>query len=180
MKVFLDLDGVIVDFMGGLLERFPCPHLQFKKGSYDTIKQIAAYHGIQERDIWFHLDPNFWIDLKFTNEAKELITFLEEEFGISNICLCSSPANERGAHGKMLWIKENLPEYWRLRHYMFTSVKYFCASEDSLLIDDSDEQIYDFELYDGKAILVPRFWNKGHAFEGDVVEYVKSKSKLIV
>lgn len=156
MKILLDLDGVLVDLVKGLcdfvdkkLEKIPWP-----PGSYNCFKHI----GIDPEEFWTKQStPEFWANLPWMPDGKDIVNFLERKFGSKNICLLTSPGNAESVTGKIQWIEKHLPQY--KRRYLIGPEKHFCSHSNSLLIDDCNENVVKFRQEGGDAILVPRLWN---------------------
>jgi 5'(3')-deoxyribonucleotidase len=153
MSVFLDLDGVMVDLVGGLIRKLECSnpyHLEENKGIF-SLKETMGF------DAWHTLDRDFWANLLPTPEWMQILETIESKFGRENICLLSSPTNAECIIGKMQWIDRFLGEY--RKRYFFGNPKHMIGGAGKLLIDDSDENV---EQWKGSSILIPRPWNKNH------------------
>lgn len=172
IKCFLDLDGVLVDFVSGAckIHGIPIDYTQSEnRGKWD-IEQLM---GISSSDFWKPLEFDFWANLEWMSDGKEILKSVERTFGRDNIAILTSPSKNIGcASGKVVWLEKNMPEY--ARQYIISPVKHFCAGPKTVLIDDSDQNIKDFEWAGGKGILVPRPWNSLHtvrSFAYDAMAY---------
>jgi hypothetical protein len=58
-------------------------------------------------------------------------------------------------------MRNNLP-HWIQDQYSITPVKHAYARHDVMLIDDSPENVDKFRERYGKALLVPRPWNRNY------------------
>ena len=156
MKIFLDMDGVIVNFHKEVIKRFNYKG-EWPKGEYDCTKVL----GMSVRNFWNELDClRFWADLEIYPEAEEIIRMCEEYVGQENICLLSTPTDHPDClSGKLKWLQRCIPNY--SRNYIFTPHKRFFAHNDALLIDDHERNIDLFTQYGGRTFLYPRPWNKG-------------------
>ena len=74
--------------------------------------------------------------------------------------------------GKWAWIRDNLPIYLK-RTIITQAPKHLLARPDTLLIDDKDENVDGFREAGGKALLIPRPWNRAHLQADRTVEVVK-------
>ena len=121
---------------------------------------------------WHQWQPSEISSLQF-HPAYEKILILT-----SPICGLNIPreATINCLAGKFDWIKENLSQYF-LRQFSMSPVKDFCAMENSLLIDDSDENVNKFERAGGQAILMPRPWNSAHGH--NPIPYIETKLRKI-
>lgn len=160
--VFVDMDGVLVDFVGGVLKSHSLPLSTIKRfeGAYD----IAAVLNMKPRDFWRHLDEDrrFWAELEPTPECFEIMARLESYFDRKDIYLLSSPAISPDCFsGKAEWVAAHLPTY--MNRLFLMNKKHFCAAPGRLLIDDSDTNVAKFKSAGGAAVLLPRPWNSRHA-----------------
>jgi len=168
-KCFLDVDGVLADFSLGVSKLFEMPG--FVPSRWNFFDEM----NLSEDDFWAKVDAvgdDFWADLEPTPEFPDIISLVEEAFGVERVCLLTSPnANPRCLAGKLKWIKQHLPQY--SRQYLMAPAKPFVGDARSLLIDDSDANVEKFLARGGKTILVPRKWNKNAGL--NVVDYIRSE-----
>jgi len=164
MIAFIDMDGVLANFHDTAFrlheieyDMYPvqcgwdivraCNHL--KPGCDMTASRF--WHSFE--------DKSFWENLPKTRLCDRLIYELKKLVGYKNMCLLSSFAMERCVDGKMAWIKKNLPVELH-SNYLFGKAKSFCARPDAILIDDYDVNVDEFRAAGGRAVLVPRPWNR--------------------
>lgn len=163
MKCFLDLDGVLVDFDGGVLKvhKTEDPFLKEENlGKWGT----EDMYGLEPVEFWAPLGEKFWSNLDWTKEGKDILALVEDTFGYDNICLLTSPCLTKGSvSGKIHWINKHMPAY--KKKFLIGFQKHFCANENTVLIDDRDKNVEDFRAHGGHAVLVPRPWNKSHGTE---------------
>jgi len=174
LKIFIDMDGVITDFLGGAASFFGYDngniHDHWPNGEWGTAKHIKKFFGVSERGFWEALrGKGFWRSLLLMPDAKEFLKFIKPYKPV----ILTSPALE-SADGKMLWIKDNLPSYWKDRRVILTTKKELVAGEGRILIDDHDENIKKWENAGGIGILYPRKWNKNW-FIDNSLEVVKNE-----
>lgn len=140
LKLFLDMDDVLVDLNGAILERFG--------------KNFHEYTN----EMFGEIDADFWANLSWCSLGNEILDSCVRKFGESNICLLTAPSNHHGCFdGKMEWIKRNIPTF--IDRVLVGKPKYFCAGLNGVLIDDLDKNIIDFESWGGRGILYPQPWN---------------------
>lgn len=164
--VFVDMDGVLVDFVGGVLKHHKLPGTTVDrfKGSY----AIETILDMTPAEFWTHLDENrkFWADLSPTRECFQIIESLERQFGKQHVYLLSSPAMSPDCYsGKAEWVAKHLPRY--MSRLFLMGKKHFCAARGRLLVDDSDANVDMFRRFGGSAVLYPRPWNSLHSFTHD-------------
>lgn len=155
-RVLLDMDGVLVQMAEGVCEfhNKPWPYKEGERGPW----KLAPLLGLTEEECWAPLGYDYWRNQKPYPYMREFVDLLEEHFGPENICLLSAPIETRGCiDGKRDWIAEHLPDYkWRCQ---FGWAKQFCASPNSVMIDDRESNIIKFKKAGGHTFLVPGAWN---------------------
>lgn len=132
MNLFLDLDGVLVDFIGG-----------YKKISGKTPKN---YHDLD----WKIIEAGgveFWSDLKWLPGGKDLWRSLKE---FKPTILSSPSRHEDSRSGKRIWVRRELGKSIPL---ILESQKEKYADKDSILIDDLHKNIKNFKEKGGLGIL---------------------------
>lgn len=158
MTVYLDMDGVIVDFFGGIAKKFNVDH----------------WKSIQDREIAFATLANtdFFYNLDIFPETHSIVKFVKK---ISNNDwgICSSPLrgdNYNSAYWKRQWLNrwDIVPPL--VENMIFTSNKHKYAinpltRKPNILIDDKPENIQRWIKAGGIGI---RF----QANEDDLEEYL--------
>jgi len=174
-KVLLDLDGVLVDFIGGACATH---NKAYANHPHEPEKQedqmpwdIEPIFGLGSRDLWAPFDRQFWASLKPLPHFTPFLLTLEAFFGQENICLLTSPPLTEGSvEGKRDWIYEYMPQY--RRRYLIGPAKEFCASASNVLIDDNEDNISKFKEEGGQTFLVPAPWN--NRFKENSLEALKT------
>lgn len=158
MKVFLDLDGIIRDFVQGVIDKF---RLNI------THHDIDRWHYFEEElnipDFWELLDDDFWANLPKTPFADRVLKIV---YPYNTVILTSPTYNSAG--GTQKWIRKNLPEYFDQKRYLIGPAKWACAERNSLLIDDYERNANDFLYAGGNSILFPAPWNSKREIAFDV------------
>ncbi len=163
-KVFLDMDGVLTNFVDA------CCEAHGKKSPYSDPKSFGIFNmeklwNITVSEFWAPLDKlgrPFWENMGKMPDADEIVKTLEEEFGRSNICILTSPSYDPGCiPGKREWIKKHYPQF--RNQILYGTAKRFLAGDNRVLVDDRDENVNSFVEHGGKAVLIPRLWNCNHA-----------------
>jgi 5'(3')-deoxyribonucleotidase len=172
MIVLMDMDGVLVDFVGGICRahgrEWPY-HDRKNLGEYDTAKVI----GMAPEKFWRPCNrQEFWEQLEWTEDGTEILDAAEKLLGPENVYLLTSPTISAGAYaGKFAWVEQNLPHY--KRRLLMGACKHLCALEGTVLVDDSDKNVEDFRRAGGEAILVPRPWNANYECSTFAAQWVK-------
>lgn len=153
---YLDLDGVLVDFVGGALRRHG-RGLEPSEVRWGFPSQIG-FGGVDDPAFWAPLGRAFWAGLDWTHEGKGLLAAVESLFG-DRVALMTSPCETEGCvEGKRDWVRRHLPGYQR--RTFVGGAKHLAAGPGKLLIDDREENVDAFAAEGGHALLVPRPWNR--------------------
>lgn len=138
-QLFLDLDGVLVDFEKGI-EQF----------GYGTIDEIKAKRG--DSFIWVLLsrvDESFWKNLEWMPDGKEIWNFCKHLHPI----ILSAPTNDRSSRtGKEIWVRQQLGPDVKLILEK-SKDKYKHAKPGYILVDDRPSNIKDWTNAGGTGIL---------------------------
>ena len=177
--VFLDMDGVLVNFLGGLHKSLNVPYsyenYPYEKGKWNMLTDIKGFDDIpatfeQCNDC---CTTSFWRHLRWMPDGYDILTAVEYKFTPAQIYLLTTPMpNIESPTGKWLWVKNHMSMYYK-RTIITQAPKHLLARPDTLLIDDKDENVDGFREAGGKALLVPRPWNRAHLQAGQTVEMVR-------
>lgn len=159
MRIFLDVDGVLANFVGGIHRAYGIsydyaywPYAKGPKG-WDFHNEF----GMSFSDINKMCDFNFWANLKWTHDGQDILSIVRT-FG--DITLLTTPMpHVMSASGKMEWIKCNLPQYEKHVLISTESKSVLAQVKDAILVDDHQKNVDDWCTSGGKAVLVPRWWN---------------------
>ena len=171
MKILLDLDGVLVNFIGGALREHDIAKNPYddprNHGEWDIVKLV----GMMPAKFWRPLGHSFWLGLDWMPDGRDILEMLEKAVGPDNIALCTAPCDTDGCmDGKREWVWEHLPRY--KSRLLMTQDKSVSASAHACLVDDSDKNVEKFREAGGLTILVPRPWNKWHALSDRAAQIV--------
>ncbi|KKM95470.1 hypothetical protein LCGC14_1188000 [marine sediment metagenome] len=169
---YLDMDGVIVDFLGGLHRALGVPYdidcYPYEKGKWNMLLDIKP-PGIDGVPITFEqcnalCTVNFWANLEWTSEGTTIFEMVCEKFGSENVYLLTTCMPNPGTTpGKMRWLERYLPGPLGRAIIVGPGVsKGLLAKPNAVLIDDRDKNIAEFTAAGGYGILVNRPWNAGH------------------
>ena len=163
------MDGVLTNFRRAVAEAFNKPY------SYETESSNWFFWedwGITTEEVENICTTDFWQFMPFMHDALSLFGTICVKFNAKQIYLLSEPmSNVESMTGKWLWIKHNLPSYYK-RTILMKSPKHLLAKPNTLLIDDRDSNIEKFQAAGGHGILVPRIGNKLGVFADLTVEIV--------
>jgi hypothetical protein len=160
LSVFFDLDGCLADFVGGALKHHGV-HLPAMDVKWDFLVDIG-FKG-RENEFWEPLGREFWSGLPLLEDGVKFLSKVETLIPSKRIAFLSSPCATDGCcDGKRDWVRKHFPEY--SRRLLLGSAKEVCANRHSILIDDHDNNCDQFEMFGGRAFLLPRPWNRGRHF----------------
>ncbi len=171
---FLDLDGVIVDFVNGALRALEIKssaNLLYRQhpGEWDMAKIL----GIEHKKFFEPMNEEFWANLGWLPDGLSIVKMLEKRYGQSNIYIWTSPTDNVGcAEGKRRWVTTHMEPHYR-HNLIIGWPKHFGAASDTILVDDRDINIKKFAARNGNVCLVPRLWNSLHAVESQTLEYIE-------
>lgn len=165
--VFLDVDDVLADFMDGIHKTLNIPYnykiYPYKKGDWNILGyQTKLNDGslVTFEKCNACCTTLFWQHLEWMHDGHDILKEVIKYFKPEQIYLLTSPMpNVESATGKWIWVKKNLPKYYK-QTIITQAPKSLLAKPDCLLIDDKDENVEEFIAAGGDAILVPRPWNK--------------------
>ncbi len=159
--IYLDLDGVLVDFVGGVLRAFGyLPELGANVRGWDEIPTyLSGLLGqtVTDADMWRRIEgASFWRSLAWTEHGRDLLEVCDAS-GLPIVFMSAPCADPYSAAGKLLWLADNVPD--GARRYALTPCKHHMAHRGALLIDDGQHNVEAFREHDGKAFLWPAPWN---------------------
>lgn len=159
-KIFLDMDGVLCDFVGGVCRLFEVDQHALEQAWGDAY-DICVPLGVTPDELWSRIDaagPTFWSNLEPYPWAKDL-WFQCNIVGRTTI-LTSPSWHPSSLEGKLQWLNSHLADGQNpFRRYLFGPEKEMCAAPRHLLIDDRPEMCQRFRDAGGEAFLFPRPWN---------------------
>ena len=113
--------------------------------------------------MWKKIDEagvEFWENLDLFPWTKRLISEVKKKTDL--LCFLTAPSNNPNSTiGKMSWIKKHFKDI----DFLIGQKKYYCASNNALLIDDSEKKIKLFEDHGGHVFLFP---NDLKLLEGEI------------
>ena len=179
LKVFVDLDGVLVDFMVSVHQWYNLPYsyedYPYEIGSWDCMPPSTFEGSVEE--FWQSLPLSFWSSLSWTPDGKEILAEIERHVPQDQIYLFTARNMPQSASGAVAWVRKNLPQYQK--RLLIGSDKASCAHGDALLIDDANHNIDAFVSAGGLGLLVPRKWNRKNKEDGTAVEKLRESLTIL-
>lgn len=161
-KIYIDMDGVLVDFENGIKDIIP------------TFGKLTK--SLDSNEMWKAVEKkkNFWETLEPLSNAKSLITSLKEKFNNAEFYILTGvPSDEKklskeleekvkknnpgfmasaSKMGKIKWIKTYFPEFGDKIIFVRRSQKQKYSQEGCLLIDDNLQTNKEWNTKDGAGI----------------------------
>jgi hypothetical protein len=169
MRVFVDMDGVVADFVNGVCnfydKEYPYPCDPPGDPSWDIVKLL----GMRPTEFWQNLGKHFWSSLSKTPDADLILDMVKRFTAPDEVCFLTSPCQTKGCmEGKVYWAKEHYPDIpilFSVAADHSLSPKWMCAGPDSVLIDDHSPNIDKWTQHGGAGVLLPRPWNRLHSHD---------------
>ena len=173
--IFVDMDGVLVDFIGAALKLHGCDVESTLAGWPGGVFDVAEVLGISPAEFWSKIDAageEWWGSLSPYPWMGDLLGLVAK---CDEFILATSPSRFHGSSsGKVLWMQRAFGTSWR--NYMLGEHKHLFAKRGSLLIDDNEAAVRKFREHGGSAILFPQPWNSLGGVD-DPVGYVSGEMK---
>ena len=154
-KIYFDMDGVLVDFQGGVKELLGIePRPQGFHPDYDN----KLFDAIREYD-------HFYRELKPIKGSLELLKRVIDKWGVNNVeVLTGGPKASRNiptaSEDKMAWIDVNVGiEGLKVNTVLRKEKVQFVKNKSSVLIDDYDSNIKEWREAGGTGILFGDYMN---------------------
>jgi len=153
--IYLDLDGPMVDWQGGVYKLFG-------ENPEKTDGMAHEVLGVSKSEIWkrvYRAGSKWWAELEPTPWARELYDGLQK---LGEVVILSSPSHiAAGSSGKVRWMKDFFNG--NFRDYILTSRKELLAKPGDILVDDLEKNTTKFTDHGGTGILFPCPWNSARA-----------------
>jgi 5'(3')-deoxyribonucleotidase len=176
--IFLDMDGVLVDFEAGAaaLWGLTAGELQAKRtpGTWALPEPL----GITTTQFWNKLNEAgeiFWQGLLPMPWHLELMHYVEEHS--TQWYIVSAPSHSPTSYtGKVKWLKKYFGP--RFDRFFLTPHKELLAANGRLLIDDNEDNIKKFVEHGGMGQIFPSMSNRLHSSRLDPMVYIKNWSRI--
>ena len=170
MIVFLDMDGVLVNFCKAAFE------VHGRVWTPDQPLKYDFWHewGLCNDDFWKKCSSvAFWTDLEKTAHSRRLYMVCEKY--ADQVFFSSAPCvSEASAMGKLLWLSIFLMRTVQPSEYFLGAAKRMLAGPGRLLVDDRPEHVNEWEKLGGDAILWPAPTNRSHYTRENALEAVEA------
>ena len=178
MRIFIDMDGVLVDFVRGAVSTFGKEYDDLMTGWVPGVYNIEEIIGISKTQFFKKIDASgedFWANLPPYPYARE---FYEHCAAMAPTYILTAPTlHPTSFAGKICWLHN-----WfgtGFRDYVFTPKKEMCARDTHILIDDHVPNVEKFKEHGGHAILWPTWFNYRYAEAHKAVDVAKEELEAL-
>lgn len=173
-EIYLDMDGVCVDFMGAAIRAngFPPeeslalwrqehPGSLFPENIFNkTPVQFFTNEHIQTEEFWANLVPYSWFD--------DLYSELDR---LGHVVFLTAPTGSPGCvSGKHHWLIDKFGSDFH--DFIFTRHKNRLAHGNAYLVDDMAFNTAPFSQRNGHGVLFPQIWNDLNHIEDPVTHVI--------
>ena len=167
--IFIDLDGVMVDWYGGIAKFIGKPNVLREIYLTDPDSSKKVNDLIQHHDVWGKIaseGPEWWANLDPLPWAAELWANMKK---MGDVCVCTSSGNLKkypgtassSSAGKVLWMARHLP-YEDKNHFAICPRKALLAHPNAVLVDDFRRNTRNFAKAGGFGFL----WENQYRLQG--------------
>lgn len=174
MRIFIDMDGVLCDFYGGVWDlyvsgAFGAPaeahagHTAWpyrcRRGDWDFYEQEPM--NLTSGAVAKLMTAHFYANLNWLPDGRDIVKQAEALAGADHVYLLTAPWDTPGCEdGKKDWIERHLPNY--KRRCLIGTPKEAAAAPGHYLLDDAWKNCDKFNTHGGRGVIVPRPWNTLH------------------
>lgn len=176
--IYLDMDGVICDWVKGLLEVHNRYDLldRYKADKFPTDWLMEGALGTED-ELWVPVDyagEEFWADLDPYSWLEEIVNLLEET-EVPWYIATHNRNNGGSAGGKVRWLHRIFGNDFK--QYILIKHKHLLSKPGALLIDDHNGNCRSFakEEYGGTSIIFPQPWNFASSKVSKRIDYLKDQ-----
>jgi 5'(3')-deoxyribonucleotidase len=176
VRILLDMDEVLCDFVGGALAAHGWTRERFRREHKAGHWEITAALGVTEDVFWATIDARgeaFWRDLRALPWLGDLVA-VADRFCPDRWHVVTAPSrNPVCAAGKVAWLRTIFNE--RFDRYVITRHKYLLAGPGVVLVDDREETLEKFKEAGGVGVVFPTLHNSMYRHADRSVEYVRER-----
>ena len=169
-QVYIDLDGVLADLVLQT-QRYLGQQPLLKAGECDLTK---IFKISQNELMSLFSNYNFWEEMPAFHWSKLLVEYFES-FGVFIYFVTHAVDSLNAFSGKYEWFRTHLSKYKNELIFIQAECRHLLAKEDRLLVDDSDQNVSDWILSGGQAILFPQQWNSNWNLRDQSLQYMMDR-----
>jgi hypothetical protein len=141
-KIFVDLDGVLADFVKGVNRIMPIVHNTVIEHDEDEYDRNSEYRSLMWRTLWLYQNKHhgeMWYELDLMEDALDLWNYILPHD--PQILSATGPTRYGAADQKFRWVAENLNPHTVVNLTHKAAEKANHAAPNHILIDDKDRAI---------------------------------------
>lgn len=155
-NVLIDLDGTLADLQSAILRMLG---RKMPSDCASSDGDLVKHFGLPQDFVKDHMDYDFWATINPTDEFDDILSIVESKVGRDNTFVITTVYDARGCiEGKRLWVEKFMGRGYPGRLFLVHD-KSTKAADESLLIDDSNNECVSFFEAGGHSFLFPRPWN---------------------
>lgn len=153
--VLLDMDGVICNFVQGIIDSLKLDIVHGQYATWDYHREL----GFTNEEMWAPTrEAGWWENLKPYEWANSLMDSIRKH--TDKIIFCTSPGlDHKCASEKVYWLRKHGFMDRSKNDFQIGPKKELNAMSGAVLIDDSDSNVIKYVEAAGRAILFPQPWN---------------------
>jgi len=155
------MDGVLCDWHASCAAllglKFP---QDLDAGDY-RIEHTFGVSVDRLRELCLDQQVRFWVDMPWTPFGRQLFELMKRLKRLGHVVgICTDASwTPYAPQGKHEWLHRH--GFKDMGPRVLTREKWLLARPDTVLVDDSEDQVAMFRAHGGGAVLVPRLWNSG-------------------
>jgi 5'(3')-deoxyribonucleotidase len=168
--ILLDMDGVIVDFIGGIIRSHD---LKITPDDWSSFHWYRST-GMTDAEFWkptYHV--GWWHQLDEYQWSRNLFEDLRHDHRV--IFCTASSQNANTPSEKVRWLRAHDYLTRESQDFQIGRNKWLNAKSGAILIDDCDEYVQEYRDAGGKAVLFPQPWNDNREYTDDRIGFVRGE-----
>lgn len=158
INIFLDLDGVLADFIKGMANLFEKDYKYLTDNWKFASSKCEEVLGISREEFYDKIEEAgeaYWENLELFPHTMSLYNICKD---IAPTYFLTKPIfHPSCVSGKLKWIYKHFGH--GSQNYIFAIDKFLCARPGHILIDDLEKNVDKFREHGGSAILFPTITN---------------------
>ena len=179
MRILVDMDEVLADFVGGALRIHGWTRSRLEQVWSPGTWSIVELMGLTKEEFWAPIEQageGFWRCLGELPWMVDLVAWVCSQ--TNDWYIVTSPSHCLGAYvGKFYWLADRLGKQEAHKRFIPTPDKHLLAKEDVYLIDDREETVRKFSRAGGIGVVFPSRHNRLYSKAQDSVGYLKQLFK---
>ena len=166
--ILLDMDEVLVDFVGGACRLFRAdPNRLKNRPEWDIVPYLGLV-GLTQNRFWERINlagEDFWLDLEELPWASDVLELCNQY--AERVLIVTTPSTDVDSYsGKVKWLQRRFGRDFK--DFCLFSEKELLAKPDRLLIDDNPDNCAKFVEEGGNSLVCPQYGNALAYYRGDM------------